>query len=133
MNSKAKSLITGQPEQLTEAPEGMPPGGGGGAPQRGPGGPPRRGPGGPPRRPGGPGGPGNGVDPGVLKDLIILDLLQALGNDPFFTMIANVALKGEPITPEVVRHLMDEAPKYADKMSPEVNELMGKIAQMPMQ
>jgi hypothetical protein len=66
-----------------------------------------------------------------LKDLIILDLLQALGNDSFYTLIANVALKGTPITPEVVRHLLDEAPKYADKMSPEVNELMGKIAAMP--
>jgi hypothetical protein len=68
----------------------------------------------------------------ALKDLIILDLLNALGNDPFYTEIANVALKGEPISPQVVRHLMDEAPKYADKMAPDVNDLMGKIAQMPM-
>jgi orotate phosphoribosyltransferase len=67
----------------------------------------------------------------ALKDLIILDLLHALGNDAFFVMIAGVALKGDPISPEVVRHLLDEAPKYADKMSPEVNALMGKIAGMP--
>lgn len=129
MNSKAKSLITGEGEPLNEAPEGTPPGGGPGAPQRGPGGPPRR-PGGPPQR-SRPGGPGAGPDTGVLKELIILDLLNALGNDPFYAMIAEVGLKGAPMTPEFVRHIMDEAPKYADKMSPELNELMGQIAQMP--
>ena len=137
MNSKARSLITGEKGELNEAPEGMMPPGGG-PPQRGPGGPPRR-PGGPPRRPGGPGGPGgpgagpeHGLDPELVNELIILDLLNALGNDPFYTEIANVALKGAPITPHVVRHLMDEAPKYADKMSPGLNEMMGKIAAMPM-
>lgn len=132
---KAKTLITGE-QPINEGPDDMPaPGiGGGGPPPRGPGGPLRR-PGGPPRRPGGPGGPGaaHGLDEGAVKDLIILDLLHALGNDPFMVEIAQVALKGAPITPQVARHLMDEAPKYADKMSPEVNELMGKIAAMPMQ
>lgn len=67
-----------------------------------------------------------------MKDLVILDLLHALGNDAFYTEIAGIA-SGKPITPQIVRHLMDEAPKYADKMSPQVNELMGKIAAMPQQ
>jgi hypothetical protein len=132
MNSKARSLITGEP--LNEAPEdgAAPVSPVPGSPARRPGGPPPR-----PQRPGGPGGPpeAGGIsskERSALKDLIILDLLNALGNDPFYTEIANVALKGAPITPQVVRHLMDEAPKYADKMPPEVNELMGKIAQLPM-
>lgn len=86
----------------------------------------------------GPGGPGpqegglSGKERLALTQLVILDLLNALGNDPFYTEIANIALQGAPITPHAVRHFMDEAPKYADKMPPEVNELMGKIAQMPM-
>jgi hypothetical protein len=136
MKPTARSLITGEKQPINEAPGDIP-----GGPSGGPGGPPRR-PGGPPRRmerPGGPGGPGGpeagGFSPkerSALKDLIILDLLNALANDPFYTEIANVALQGAPITPQVVRHLMDEAPKYADKMAPEVNELMGKIAAMPM-
>lgn len=129
---KAKTLITGE-QPINEGDDmGHDIGGPGGPPPpRGPGGHPRR-PGGPPRRPGGPGGPGGqGIDQSALKDLIILDLLQALGNDSFYTLIASVALKGAPITPEIVRHLLDEAPKYADKMTPEVNELMGKIAAMP--
>jgi hypothetical protein len=127
---KAKTLITGE-QPLNEGPDDMPAPGAGGPPQRGPGGPPRRPGGGPPRRSGAPGGPG--LDQSALKDLIILDLLHALGNDAFMVEIASVALKGTPLTPQVVQHLMDEAPKYADKMSPEVNELMGKIAAMPRQ
>jgi hypothetical protein len=126
---KAKTLITGE-QPLNEGPDDMPGAGGPPPPQRGPGGPPRR-PGGPPRRAGAPGGAG--LDQNALKDLIILDLLHALGNDAFMVEIADCALKGTPLTPQVVRHLMDEAPKYADKMSPEVNELMGKIAAMPTQ
>lgn len=131
-NSKAKSLITGETEPLNESPEGMET-----PPPRGPGGPPRRpgGPGGPMRRPGGPGGPGGpsgGVDQQALAQLVILDLLHALNYDKFYTEIADLVLKGAPITPDKVRHFLDEAPKYADKMSPEVNALMEKISQMPM-
>lgn len=129
---KAKSLITGEKEPINEAPEGLPPGG----PQRRP-----MRPGGPPRREAGPGGPDEPGEPGglspkekvALKDLVILDLLNLLGNDRFATMIAQVGLGTAPISPEVVRHFLDEAGKYADKMSPQVNELMGKIAQMPAQ
>ena len=140
--SKARDLITGE-GQINEGDDlgrdlGNPTGP---APQR-PGGPPRRPmPGGPMRRgPGGPGGPGSpahpsGLNPAeqsALKDLVILDLLQALNNDRFYTQIANVALKGEALTPEFLRHIMDEAPKYAGAMSKEVNDLMGKLSQMPM-
>jgi hypothetical protein len=127
----AKTLITGE-QPVHEGDEMGAPAPGGPPPQRGPGGPPRR-PGGPPRRPGAPAAGGQGLDPDALKDLIILDLLHALGNDAFYVDVANVALKGQPLSPQMVRHLMDEAPKYADKMSPAVNELMGKIAAMPQQ
>jgi hypothetical protein len=135
ITSKAKSLITGE---LNEGQEEMP--GGAPGPSRGPGGPPRR-PGGPPRRERGPGGFGgppreDGLSPddqSALKDLIILDLLQALGGDAFYAEIAAVALKGSPLTPAMIRHFMDEAPRYAESMSPEVNELMGKLSKMPTQ
>lgn len=138
---KAKSLITGE-QDMNESTEGMEPSNVPGGPPRGPGpgGPPRRA-GGPPRRPGGPGGPGGGPDEGgftprersALKDLIILDLLQAIGDDKFYNEIADVALKGAPLSPAMIRHFMDEAPRYAERMSPEVNELMGKIAALPQQ
>lgn len=131
---KAKTLITGEGEPLNEAPENM-------EPPRGPGGPPRR-PGGPPMRsrgsggqsgpPGEPGEPSPGQFGGKEKpliiELVILDLLQALNHDRFFTAIADIGLKGAPITPELARHFLDEAPKYADKMSPGLNALMEKIA-----
>jgi hypothetical protein len=105
-NSKAKSLITGETEPLNESPEGMET---------------------PPPR-----GPSGGADQQALAQLVILDLLHALNYDKFYTEIADLVLKGAPITPDKVRHFLDEAPKYADKMSPEVNALMEKISQMPM-
>lgn len=129
--SKAKSLITGDKEPLNEAPEGTPPGGSGGPPRR-----PMR-PGGPPRReaPGGPdGGDPSGFSPQerlALKDLVILDLLAALGGDSFYESVAKVGLGTAPLTPDIVRHFLDEAGKYADKMPPQVNALMGKISSMP--
>jgi hypothetical protein len=85
------------------------------------------------QRPGGPAAEGevSQAEAVALKDLVILDLLNALGNSPFYTEIADIALKGSQITPEIARHFMDEAYKYGSKMSPEVNELMNKIAQMP--
>lgn len=145
----AKHLITGQ-GPVTEADlgdlgpgpgrDGAPgaPGGPSGGPGGGPGGPrrPRRGPGGP----GGPGGP-EGGPAGMLspqeKDtfvkLLLLDMLNAMGNDRFFTELVAVAMAGQDPTKPQMRHFLDEAGRYADKLTPEMGELMNKFAQLQSQ
>jgi hypothetical protein len=66
----------------------------------------------------------------AMKDLVLLDLLHAVGGG-FFAPIVNMAIKGTDPDPAMIRHFMDEAGKYADQMSPEVNALMGKLASLP--
>lgn len=131
MKSTARGLITGQ-TPITEAEE-MPTGGPGPGPGPRPGGPPRG-----MRMPGRP-GPGGPAEPegaftrqerAAMKDLVILDLLAALGGG-FYEPIAQMALKGTDPDPAMIRHFMDEAGKYSDKMTPEVVALMNKLASLP--
>jgi hypothetical protein len=140
---KAKDLIMagGDPQRLVEDPgdfEGSAPGQGG-PPQR-----PMRQPGmgNAPRRPrpgtedgaegpvGGPPGMFTPKERAALKDLIILDMLHALGNDGFWGGIANIALTGADPTPEQMTHFLDEAGKYQKSFKPGMNELMEKIAKL---
>jgi hypothetical protein len=129
--SISKALITG--ETVNESPD-MP-----GAPGREPSGNTGRSyPRGPGRRGGPPGEMGGELqgkfsprERQAFKELAILDLLNALGGDQFYSTIANMALKGEDPDPSMIQHFMDEAPKYASQMSPELNELMGKLFSMP--
>lgn len=62
----------------------------------------------------------------ALKDLIILDLWNAVGKG-YHDEEVMAALGRGPVTPAMARHLRDEAGRYADVMSPEVNALMSKI------
>lgn len=91
-------------------------------------------------RRGGPGDPMGGEEPAgmlsraervAMKDLVLLDVLQATGNDPFYKAIVDMAIKGTDPDQNMIRHFMDEAGKYAKEMSPEVNALMNKLASAP--
>ena len=132
---KSKALITGVNED-----DEM-----GGPPQRPPG------PGGGPRPPrpgpdrgrhrtfsGQPGHPdaGEGGEVGLsprekaaFKDIILLDLAAAFaGGDPFYTELVQCAVEGREPDKNQIRHLMDEAGKFAKQLGPEHNELMNKLA-----
>lgn len=131
MKSTARGLITGE-TPITEAEE-MPTGGPGPGPGPRPSGPPRGmrmagrpGPGGPSE----PEGTFTRQERAAMKDLVILDLVTALGGG-FYEPIAEMALKGTDPDPAMIRHFMDEAGKYSDKMTPEVVGLMNKLASLP--
>jgi hypothetical protein len=137
----AKSLITGaepinegigdeQPPHRQGPPGGRPPG-----PPGGPRGM-RGGPGAPGRAPGGPEEPQGMLsrqERAAMKDLVLLDLVSAMGGDPFYKSLVDMAIKGTDPDPAMIRHFMDEAPKFAKEMPPHVNELMGKLFNLPKQ
>ncbi len=66
-----------------------------------------------------------------FKDLVLLDMLQAMGGDAFYATLVKTAIDGGDPDPSQIRHFLDEAGQFADKMSPGVNELMGKLASLP--
>jgi hypothetical protein len=129
MKPSARELITG--EKPINENDGMMAGGPTGpGPGPRPGGPRGMRPGG---RPGGPPEPEGAFtrqERAAMKDLVILDLVHALGGG-FYDAIAEMGLKGTDPDPAMIRHFMDEAGKYADKMSPEVQALMNKLAKLP--
>jgi hypothetical protein len=133
MKHNAKSLITGDGQPVNEGAEGMPPAPGSGQPRR----PMPPGQRRDPRAMGGPGGPPE--EEGMLtrqervamKDLVLLDLLNMTGSDPFFVALVNMAVKGTDPDPAQIRHFMDEAGKFAKSMTPQVVELMNKLAAAP--
>lgn len=65
----------------------------------------------------------------ALKDLVILDLLNAFANgDTFYTDLATMALAGKAPDRTQAQHFLQEAGKWAKQFGPAHNELMNKIA-----
>lgn len=67
----------------------------------------------------------------ALKAIVMWELLTMTGRDTFYKTLVETVLGNKDLEPAQIRHLLDEAGKFADLLSPEQRAVLDKLASLP--